>query len=243
MSNTNILVTGGAGFIGSHLVEELCATKENKVFVIDNCSTGSVDNFEGRLNYGLYGFYEYDVSNLKELEEVFKIVKPDQVYHLASHVGYFHVLKEPIKTIEENIRMTENICKLCNLSKSKLLFTSSSEVYGKNFNLPYNEEEVSIFPDPSYIKYGYALSKLTSEYIIKAYLKQKKLKAVITRLFNTVGPRQSPAYGMVIPRFIKQAEAGEDLTVYGDGNQIRVKKWAYAFGLGGSNPPTATNLN
>ncbi len=198
-----ILITGGAGFIGSHLAE-LHLKEGDQVTIVDNFSTG---------NY-------YNINHLKTLKIIpgdchyisYYTKKSDMVYHLSASVGFFNVLNQPAESIRNNVISTDNVFRACSKHNKKVLFVSSSEVYG----IP----EVT-HNSPGNIRWGYAQSKMTGEYLANAYKKEKGLKAVIVRLFNTVGPRQSSKYGMVLPRFVKQALKNDPITVFGNGTQMR----------------------
>jgi len=217
-----ILITGGAGFIGSHLAEA-CLEKENDVYVIDDLSTGSLDNlqtitgndrFQNRIFITVNTILNHDV--LLEL-----VGTCDIVYHLAAAVGVRTILEKPLESIRTNIQGTEKVLELCNKFKKKVLIVSTSEVYGKHLHAPLVETDNVIYGPSSKFRWSYAASKLMDEFTALAYYRTNGLKTVIARLFNTVGPRQTGAYGMVIPRFVDQALSGCPLTIYGDGLQTR----------------------
>ena len=217
-----ILITGGAGFIGSHLAEA-CLEKENDVYVIDDLSTGSLDNlqtitgndrFQNRIFITVNTILNHDV--LLEL-----VGTCDIVYHLAAAVGVRTILEKPLESIRTNIQGTEKVLELCNKFKKKVLIVSTSEVYGKHLHAPLIETDNVIYGPSSKFRWSYAASKLMDEFTALAYYRTNGLKTVIARLFNTVGPRQTGAYGMVIPRFVDQALSGCPLTIYGDGLQTR----------------------
>lgn len=209
-----ILVTGGAGFIGSHLAEALI-TAGHEVCIIDDLSTGSKKNIEHlKLNC------TYDsIMNLPVLKGL--VEQCDIIFHLAAAVGVRLIVDSPVHTIETNIRGTELLLAEACKEKKLVVLASTSEVYGKSNNLPFKEESDILLGPATRTRWSYACSKLASEFLALAYHKEKGLPVIITRLFNTIGPRQTGRYGMVVPRFIKQALAGEPLTVYGDGTQTR----------------------
>jgi len=217
-----ILVTGVAGFIGSHLVDTLLNLGE-EVWVVDDLSTGNLQNVFHLFENPHFHFVEgsvLDESKLKEIMQPCRIV-----YHLAAVVGVKLVVEEPLWTIETNVRGTELVLKLALQLGCKVLITSTSEVYGKDIRNGVRFREDDDLTLGTALRWGYACSKALDEYLARAYWQQKGLPVVIVRLFNTVGPHQSPAYGMVIPRFVKQALKGEPITVYGDGQQVRTFCW------------------
>ena len=217
-----ILVTGGAGFIGSHLVETLLNQGE-EIWVLDDLSTGNLQNIWHLFENPHFHFVEGSVLDELKLKE---IMRPSRmVYHLAAVVGVKLVVEEPLWTIETNVRGTELVLKLALQLGCKVLITSTSEVYGKDIRNGVRFREDDDLTLGTALRWGYACSKALDEYLARAYWQQKGLPVVIVRLFNTVGPRQSPAYGMVIPRFVKQALKGEPITVYGDGQQVRTFCW------------------
>ncbi len=213
------LVTGGAGFIGSHLIEQLLSKGNNDVWTIDDLSTGSKENISHLLNNPRFHFYQGSVLDEKLLQEL--IDRCEIVYHLAAAVGVKYVMNNLIKSMRINIEGTENILRIASRDKKRVLITSSSEIYGKNENYPFNEESDRILGPPTKLRWSYSSSKAIDEFLAIAYHKEKGLPIVIVRLFNVSGPRQTGAYGMVIPRFINQALSGEPITVYSDGNQVR----------------------
>lgn len=215
---TKALITGGAGFIGSHLCERLLKAGQ-EVFVLDDLSTGSIDNIR-HLKANPRFHYEIDsVMHEPLLAEL--VDSSDVIYHLAATVGVQLVVHSPVSTIENTFKGTELVLKWANKKKKKVLITSTSEVYGKSIKIPFTEED-DLLIGPSYIgRWSYACSKALDEFLGLAYYREQRLPVVITRLFNTVGPRQTGRYGMVIPRFVRQALGGKDLTVYGDGAQTR----------------------
>jgi len=217
MSTSN-LITGGAGFIGSHLAEALLARGES-VTVIDDLSTGAIKNLDGCK--GKPGF-QYHIGNIMDAPLMAELVdRADRVWHLAAAVGVRLIVEQPVHTIETNIRGTEIVLNLASRKKKKVLLTSTSEIYGKSSKVPFGEGDDLVFGSTTRPRWAYACSKAIDEFLALAYHKERGMPLVIVRLFNTVGPRQTGQYGMVIPRFVKQALAGEPITVYGDGSQSR----------------------
>lgn len=213
-----ILVTGGAGFIGSHLTEALLA-EGNEVFVIDDLSTGRIDNIlhlerEERLNFVID-----TIMNEPLLEDAVKW--SDQIYHLAAAVGVRLIVEEPIRTIETNIFGTDLVLKLANRYRKRTFIASTSEVYGKHTEHTFEEGDNMVYGPTKKSRWSYACSKAIDEFMALAYYKKTRLPVVVGRLFNTVGPRQTGQYGMVLPNFVKQALLGQPITVYGDGSQTR----------------------
>lgn len=213
-----VFITGGAGFIGSYLAEKLLQ-KGDEVFVLDDLSTGSIENVE-HLEENPNFHLKIDTVMNKDCLIRF-IDRVDHVYHLAAAVGAKYVVENPLKTLQTNIVGTENVLELANKKKKKVLIASSSEVYGKNDNVPFREDGDSTRGATSISRWGYAASKAIDEFLGLAYWREEKLPTVIVRLFNTVGPRQSSRYGMVIPTFVKQALSNQPITVYGTGEQTR----------------------
>ncbi len=212
------LITGGAGFIGSHLAEELLNQGE-EVYIIDDLSTGSIENIEHLKEENNFHYFIDTINNEQLMAEL--IDKCDLIYHLAAAVGVRLIVDSPVRTIETNIAGTEIVLKLANKKKKKVIIASSSEVYGKSNDIPFNEDNDLVL-GPTYMgRWSYGCSKAIDEFLAIAYYKEKKLPIIIVRLFNTVGPRQTGAYGMVIPTFVKQALLGQAITVYGDGKQSR----------------------
>jgi UDP-glucose 4-epimerase len=217
-----ILITGGAGFIGSHLAHAHLE-KGDEVYVIDDLSTGSMENIKPLTedkDYGRRFFFTQDtILNHERMLELVGIC--DRVYHLAAAVGVLYILEHPFESIRTNIQGTEKILELCNKFKKRVLITSSSEVYGKHLHAPLVETDNIIYGPSSKFRWSYAASKLMDEFMALAYHRTNGLEVVIARLFNTVGPGQSGAYGMVVPRLVGQALKGEPLTIYGNGKQTR----------------------
>jgi len=213
-----ILVTGGAGFIGSHLVERLLADGE-AVVVVDDLSTGSLDNLRGIANHKNLRVIQAKVSGCAELPEL--AARAKAIYHLAAAVGVDLVVKSPLHTLQTNLHETEIILNLAARHHVPLLLTSSSEVYGKSEKAEFSESDDLLIGPPGQSRWGYACSKLVDEFLALAYGRERGLPVVVVRLFNTVGPRQTGRYGMVLPRFISSAQKGEPVKVFGDGLQSR----------------------
>ena len=209
-----VLVTGGAGFIGSHLAEYY-VNKRHEVVIIDNLSTGSLDNVS-QLDIQLHIDTILNKNLMIEL-----VSKADIVYHLAAAVGVKYILENPLESIKTNIQGTEIVLNLCSILQKRVLITSSSEVYGKHQHAPLVETDNSIYGPSNKSRWSYAASKLIDEFTALAYHRTQGLEVVIARLFNTTGPRQTGAYGMVVPTLVKQALHNESLTVYGSGSQTR----------------------
>ena len=212
------LVTGGAGFIGSHLSEYLLG-KGHKVIVIDDLSTGSIENI---LHLKGNPGFEYTIDSILNTPVTAELVdRSDCIFHLAAAVGVRLIVESPVQTIETNIKGTETILDLACKKKKKTIVFSTSEVYGKSSKIPFNEEDDLVMGSTTRGRWSYACSKAIDEFLALAYWKEKKLPATVIRLFNTVGPRQTGQYGMVVPTFVQQALQGKPLTVYGDGSQTR----------------------
>ena len=212
------LVTGGAGFIGSHLVERLLADGHT-VHVIDDLSTGSIENIEHLKSNARFHYLIESIANEPALAEIMD--HADTVFHLAAAVGVSLIVTNPVQCIETNIYGTELVLKHAVKKKKKVVIFSSSEVYGKSDRVPFGETDDMVLGPPTRPRWSYACSKAVDEFLALSYWHQEKLPVVIVRLFNTVGPRQVGRYGMVIPRFIKQALSGGPITVYDDGGQSR----------------------
>jgi UDP-glucose 4-epimerase len=213
-----ILVTGGAGFIGSHLCERL-VKDGHIVTAIDNFSTGRASNLASL--EGLAGFSLIEGSILDSDILTPLITNADYVFHLAAAVGVFNIVNNPLASLLTNIRGTENVLEIANKSKTPVFLTSSSEVYGKNISDSLKESDDRILGSPLTLRWSYSEAKAIDESLAYAYFVEKQLETRIVRFFNTVGPRQLGAYGMVVPRFVKSAVANEPITIYGDGNQTR----------------------
>ena len=218
MNPNRSLITGGAGFVGSHLAEELLRQGE-EVYIIDNLSTGSIENIDHLTRHPGFHYSIDTINNEPLLAEL--IDRCDTVYHLAAAVGVRLIVESPVNTIETNVHGTEVVLKHASKKKKKVLIASTSEVYGKANNIPFRENQDLVLGPTTKGRWSYACSKAIDEFLALAYWREKKLPVVISRLFNTVGPRQTGRYGMVVPTFVKQALAGEPITVYGDGTQSR----------------------
>lgn len=215
-NSRSVLVTGGAGFIGSHLVEHLVGNGDT-VVVVDNFSTGSLSNLAS---------LPRDRIDVREgsLAEVIGELDPsdfDEIYHLAAAVGVRLVIDEPIHTIETNVLETSALLKFASTHSTPTLIASTSEVYGKGTKTPFSEDDEVVYGPTTYSRWSYACSKAIDEYLALAYFRQHQLPVVIARFFNTVGPRQTGEYGMVLPRFVSAALHGQPLEVHGDGQQTR----------------------
>lgn len=216
------LITGGAGFIGSHLAEELLLRGE-EVFVIDDLSTGSIENIEHLKDYDNFSYVIDTVQNRYLMAEL--IDKADVVFHLAAAVGVRLIIDSPVRTIEINIGGTELVLDLASKKLKKVVLASTSEVYGKSSSVPFREEDDLVFGPTVKARWSYACSKAIDEFLALAYWKEKRVPVVIARLFNTVGPRQTGRYGMVVPNFVQQALFEQPITVFGDGTQSRCFTW------------------
>ena len=213
-----VLITGGAGFVGSHLAEALL-NEGHEVFVLDNLSTGSIENIIHLKSDPRFHYTIDSVDNEPLLAEL--IDRCDVVFHLAAAVGVKLIVEQPVHTIETNVHGTEVVLKHANKKKKLVLIASTSEVYGKNAAVPFTEDADLVLGPTLKHRWAYACSKAIDEFLALAYWKEKKLPVIIVRLFNTVGPRQTGQYGMVIPNFVRQALAGKPITVFGDGTQSR----------------------
>jgi len=213
-----VLITGGAGFIGSHLAEALLNAR-HQVSVIDDLSTGSVRNIQHLKGRSGFSYVIDSVTNEPVLAEC--VDDCDVIFHLAAAVGVKLIVQAPVRTIETNVHGTEVVLKHANKKKKLVVVASTSEVYGKSCALPFREDADLVLGPATKHRWAYACSKLIDEFLALAYWKERRLPVVIVRLFNTVGPRQSGQYGMVVPTFVRQALAGLPITVYGDGTQSR----------------------
>jgi UDP-glucose 4-epimerase len=213
-----ILVTGGAGFIGSHLVERLLAGK-NTVVVLDDLSTGSLANLESVRTHRRLHFIQSKISACAELSKL--AARADFIFHLAATVGVELVVKSALNVLESSLLETQSLLRAAAASGTPMLLTSTSEVYGKSTNAAFDEEDDLLIGPPGQSRWSYACSKLNDEFLALAYARERGLPVTITRLFNTVGPRQTGRFGMVLPRFIGAALAGQPLKVFGDGRQTR----------------------
>jgi nucleoside-diphosphate-sugar epimerase len=212
------LITGGAGFIGSHLAEALL-DRGHEALALDDLSTGSIRNVEHLKNRRGFAYIVDSVTNEPVLAEA--IDACDLVFHFAAAVGVKLIVDEPVRTIETNVHGTEVVLKHANKKKKLVFIASTSEVYGKSQDVPFREDaDLVLGPTPKH-RWAYACSKAIDEFLALAYWKERKLPVIIVRFFNTVGPRQTGQYGMVVPTFVRQALSGEPITVFGDGTQSR----------------------
>jgi UDP-glucose 4-epimerase len=212
------LITGGAGFIGSHLAEELLA-RGHAVHVLDDLSTGSIENIRHLKDSPRFS---YTIDTCASLSLVAELVdEADIVYHLAAAVGVELIVSSPVRTIETNVHCTEVVLAQASKKQRPVFVASTSEVFGKSTALPFREDGDLLLGPTSKGRWSYACSKAIDEFLALAYWQERKLPTVVGRLFNTVGPRQTGQYGMVLPRFVRQALAGANVTIFGDGNQSR----------------------
>ena len=213
-----VLITGGAGFIGSHLADAYLQ-RGDEVLVIDDLSTGTIDNIQHLKSNPKFHYTIDSVHNQPVTAEL--VDQCDVVFHLAAAVGVKLIVESPVRTIETNVRGTEVVLALANKKQKRVLVASTSEVYGLSTDVPFREDGNLVMGATTKGRWSYACSKAIDEFLALAYWREKKLPTTIVRLFNTVGPRQTGRYGMVIPTFVKQALAGRPITVYGDGKQTR----------------------
>lgn len=213
-----VLITGGAGFIGSHL-SDAYLERGDEVYVIDDLSTGSIENIQHLKNHPRFHYTIDSVHNQPVVAEL--VDQCDAIFHLAAAVGVKLIVESPVRTIETNVHGTEVVLGLANKKKKKVLIASTSEVYGLSTEVPFREDGNLVMGATTKGRWSYACSKAIDEFLALAYWREKKLPTIIVRLFNTVGPRQTGQYGMVIPTFVKQALSGRPITVYGDGEQSR----------------------
>src|SRR6478735_6251000 len=213
-----VLITGGAGFVGSHLAEALLA-RGDEVYILDDLSTGSIDNIAHLKAHPAFHYTIDSVTNEPLLAEM--LDRCDTVVHLAAAVGVKLIVEQPVRTIETNVHGTEVVLKHANKKKKLVVIASTSEVYGKSDDVPFREDsDLVLGPTPKH-RWAYACSKAIDEFLALAYYKERKLPVIVARLFNTVGPRQTGRYGMVIPNFVRQALRNEPITVFGTGEQSR----------------------
>ena len=217
MSET-VLVTGGAGFIGSHLIDSLLADGK-QVVALDNLSTGDLANLDGAMGHESFRFVQGSVTDETIVDEL--IHECDSVVHLAAAVGVRLIVEEPLRSFSTNVRGSELVIGAAYRYRRPILLASTSEVYGKNTSDSLSEDADRVLGPPQIWRWAYSVAKSVDEILAYLYHQQRGLPTVVLRFFNTVGPRQSPAYGMVIPRLIRQALANEPITVYGDGEQTR----------------------
>ncbi len=217
-----ILITGGAGFIGSHLAEALLE-QGDEVFIIDDLSTGSVENIVHLQENPRFHYIFETVMNRQIMAEL--IDRADTIFHLAAAVGVQLIVESPVRTIETNVKGTEIVLELASKKRKKVVLASTSEVYGKSTRFPFNENDELVMGAPTKGRWSYACSKALDEFLALAYWKERQSPAIVVRLFNTVGPKQTGRYGMVLPRFVTQALNGHPLTIYGNGEQSRCFTW------------------
>lgn len=215
---THALITGGAGFVGSHLAEKLIAAGQT-VTVIDNLSTGRMSNLANLVKHPRFRFAIEDIRNVIVLDRL--VSECDIIYHLAAAVGVQKIVSQPIETIEVNIGGSEVVFKTAARYRKKVMLASTSEVYGKGVKFPFEEDDDSLLGPTTRSRWSYAASKAIDEFLGLAYHKEVGLPVTVFRLFNTVGPRQSGQYGMVVPRFVRWALNQQPIQVYGDGQQQR----------------------
>jgi len=213
-----VLITGGAGFIGSHLAEKLLENGE-QVVVVDNLSTGSLENIESFKDHPRFDFVTGDIRNTELMESL--VERSDVVYHLAAAVGVRLIAEDPVHTIETNIDGTEKVLNVVNKYSRRILIASTSEVYGKSEAVPFCEDDDIVLGSTSLSRWSYACSKAIDEFLGLAFHRQYGLGVVIGRFFNTIGPRQTGQYGMVVPRFVQKALKNEPVLIYGTGKQTR----------------------
>jgi UDP-glucose 4-epimerase len=213
-----VLITGGAGFIGSHL-SDAYLERGDEVFILDDLSTGSIDNIRHLKKHPRFHYTIESVHNAPVVAEL--VDQCDVIFHLAAAVGVKLIVESPVRTIETNVHGTEVVLAQANKKKKKVLIASTSEVYGLSEQIPFREDGNLVMGATTKGRWSYACSKAIDEFLALAYWREKKLPTVVARLFNTVGPRQTGQYGMVIPTFVKQALADRPITVHGDGTQSR----------------------
>ena len=212
------LITGGAGFIGSHLAEALLK-EGHEVLVLDDLSTGNITNISHLKHDGHFRYWIDTLANKSLLAEL--VDESDVIFHLAAAVGVRLIVESPVRTIETNVSGTELVLKAANKKKKPVFIASTSEVYGKSMQVPFGEDDDLVLGRTTKGRWSYAASKLLDEFLALAYWKEKTLPVFVVRFFNIVGPRQSSRYGMVLPNFVSQAMSGEDVTVFGTGKQTR----------------------
>jgi UDP-glucose 4-epimerase len=214
----NVLITGGAGFIGSHLAQAML-TNGHHVVAVDDLSTGSLGNIAHLMGNDRFQFVRESVRNAATMTAL--VDRCDVIFHLAAAVGVQLIVDQPVHTIETNIHGSEVMLNLANKFGRKIVVASTSEVYGKNTKIPFNEDDDTTLGCTTFTRWSYACSKMVDEFLALAYHDQYSLPAIVCRFFNTVGPRQTGQYGMVVPRFVKKALAGVPLEIYGSGKQSR----------------------
>ena len=216
------LITGGAGFIGSHLAEVLL-DRGDQVAVIDDLSTGRIENIQALKTRAGFSYVIDTIHNRSVMAEL--VDDADVVFHLAAAVGVRLIIESPVQTIETNVKGTELVLELAAKKKKTVMVASTSEVYGKANVLPFSEDNDIVLGPTSKSRWSYACSKAIDEFLALAYFREKRVPVVVVRFFNTVGPRQTGQYGMVVPNFVQQALAGKPITVFGDGKQSRCFTW------------------
>jgi UDP-glucose 4-epimerase len=212
------LITGGAGFIGSHLAERLLA-RGDEVFLFDNLSTGSMENIRHLKSSERMHYFLDSIDNRQLLAEL--VDESDAVFHLAAAVGVRLIVESPVRTIETNVNGTQHVLEAAYKKRKRVFIASTSEVYGKSTQVPFHEEADLVLGPTSKGRWSYAASKALDEFLALSYWKEKKLPVIVARFFNTVGPRQTGRYGMVLPNFVSQALQGLPITIYGSGKQSR----------------------
>jgi UDP-glucose 4-epimerase len=216
LKTMKVLITGGAGFIGSHLAEKYL-DRGDEVYIIDDLSTGAIENIQHLKGHPNFKYFIDSITNYMLMAELIDLA--DIVYHLAAAVGVRLIVESPVRTIETNIRGTEIVLSLAAKKRKRVLLTSTSEVYGKLDRVPFREDDDIVMGPTSKGRWSYACSKAIDEFLAIAYWKEKRVPTIIARLFNTVGPRQTGRYGMVVPNFVRQAIEGRE--IFGDGSQSR----------------------
>ena len=214
----NVLITGGAGFIGSHLAERMVA-EGHRITAVDDLSTGSMDNIASLMGRSEFQFVRESVRNAATMTAL--IDRCDVIFHLAAAVGVQLIVDRPVHTIETNIHGSEVVLNLANKFSRKIVVASTSEVYGKNTKVPFSEDDDTTLGSTRFTRWSYACSKMVDEFLALAYHDQYGLETIVCRFFNTVGPRQTGQYGMVVPRFVRRALRNETIDIYGSGQQSR----------------------
>ncbi len=213
------LITGGAGFIGSHLAEALIERGQDRVLVLDDLSSGRLENISHLRENPRFAFVAGSVNHRKALDEL--VDEADVIFHLAATVGVYNIIRSPVETIANNINGTEAVLESAAPLKKKVILASTSEVYGKGNAIPFREDDDLLLGPTSKSRWSYAASKIIDEFLALAYWSEFSVPTVVVRFFNTIGPRQTGRYGMVVPRFLRQALSGQSLSVHGDGTQSR----------------------
>jgi UDP-glucose 4-epimerase len=213
-----VLITGGAGFIGSHLAER-CLERGDEVIILDDLSTGAIENIRHLKAHPRLAYHIDSIGNLRLAAEL--VDEADVVFHLAAAVGVRLIIESPVRTMETNIQGTEIVLGLAAKKRKRVVLASTSEVYGKRTDVPFREDDDLVLGPPNRSRWSYACSKAVDEFLALAYWKEKRVPIVIARLFNTVGPRQTGRYGMVVPTLVRQALEERPITVFGDGSQRR----------------------